>query len=149
MSYFTETFESILEFKQDIKASYSARRASEKLSGDHQIGKAAHAAYKAYNSGNDANDNDPGRNSRGYVRRVNAANNVRRTADAISNDKNAAKAARGAARYTIDHTDRNTSKIMKNANTKSNRGITAKNAGRMMEGYDPVYEDLCRMGIID
>ena len=39
MSYFTETFESILEFKSDIKRHYDSMRDAELASGDHHIGK--------------------------------------------------------------------------------------------------------------
>ena len=55
------------EFKHDIEASYSVRRAAEKLSGDHNIGKTATTASKIYTSGSSGNyGGESGRNSKGY-----------------------------------------------------------------------------------
>ena len=128
-----------MEFKHDVEASYSTRRAAEKLSSDHNIGKVAHTASKIYNA---SGSGYKAKSSRDYVRGAIDAKQVKRHSDEISNNKNAAKAARGIGGVAHDK-----NRYMRDANHASNRGATINNMKR--ESYDPVYEDLCRMGIID
>ena len=109
-----------------------------KLSGDHNIGKAATTASKVYTSGSSGNyGGETGRNSRGYVRSKVDASNVKKYADAISNNKNAAKAARGVGGYISD-----TQKDMKRANKMSNRGITGNNIGESASIFDTLFDQI-------
>ena len=83
-SIFDGAFQAFDEFKHDIEASYSVKRAAEKLSGDHNIGKAATTASKVYTSGSSGNyGGETGRNSRGYVRSKVDASNVKKYDDEI------------------------------------------------------------------
>ena len=149
MSYFTETFESILEFKGDAEASYAVRRASEKVSGDHSVGKIAATASKAYN----ADGPDKATNSKEYIRRKNESNKTRRMASTIASNKDATNMAKSSLKYYGGKSERDR-KEMDAISKLNNRGITSQNGHDSLkrvkrEGYDPVYEDLCRMGIID
>lgn len=137
-SIFDGPFQALDEFKHDIEASYSVKRAAEKLSGDHNIGKAATTASKVYTSGSSGNyGGETGRNSRGYVRSKVDASNVKKYADAISNNKNAAKAARGVGGYISD-----TQKDMKRANKMSNRGVTGNNIGESPSIFDSLFSQI-------
>ena len=138
-SIFDGAFQALDEFKHDIEASYSVKRAAEKLSGDHNIGKAATTASKVYTSGSSGNyGGETGRNSRGYVRSKVDASNVKKYADAISNNKNAAKAAKGIGGYISD-----TKKVdMKRANKMSNRGVTGNNIGESASIFDPLFSQI-------
>lgn len=126
MSYFTETFESILEMKKDIEAAYSVNRAAEKLSGNHQYGKAAKNAAKVYNA-------------RGYVTHKQNAGNTKHLADHIN--AHGRRSVDGEFNRVLKHEEEPRRDYHKFNNAGRGRGLK--------EGYDPVYEDLCRMGVID
>ena len=108
MSYFTETFESIMEFKGDIPAAHATRRQYETGTGDHKYGKSSAARAK----------------------------------DAVNNNKHEMSGTKsGAAGYRDNvHNGKTIPKQMDDA--REYRRKCAK------ESYDPVYEDLCRMGIM-
>lgn len=78
MGYFTETM-ALFEFKGDAENAYTSRNAAEKLSGDHQIGKAAYAAGKGCvnYSGSTKNKNE-------YEKRKQDFANRKRIADAVN-----------------------------------------------------------------
>ena len=138
-SVFDGAFQALDEFKHDIEASYSVRRAAEKLSGDHNIGKTATTASKIYTSGSSGNyGGESGRNSKGYVRSKVDASNVKKYADAISNNKNAAKAARGVGGYLSDTHQ----KDMKHANKMSNRGVTGNNTNESASIFDTLLDQV-------
>lgn len=125
MSYFTETFESILEMKKDIEAAYSVNRAAEKLSGNHEYGKAAKNAAKVYSA-------------RGYVTHKQNAGNTKNLADHIN-----AHGRRSVDGVLKDELKREEPRRDYHKFNNAGRGRGLK------EECDPVYEDLCRMGIID
>ena len=115
MSYFTETFESILEFKGDIAAGYASARRLNNFSGDHKIGKQmSNASKKAAMRGGEGN-----RGTDEHYKDITSSGSV-------SNDKYNAYNAK------------------KDNYTKMRNKQDAKR-----ESFDPVYEDLYRMGIID
>ena len=118
MSYFTETFESILEFKGDT----DSRDLRDKMSGDHTYGGAISKAHGDFHRSED----------------------VRNMKDKKNHDS-MEKAAKNA--YAGKRSD-----IIKKSNATARDAAAGKYGSygkRVMgEGFDPVYEDLCRMGII-
>lgn len=118
MSYFTETFEGILEFKGDA----NARDLQNKLSGDHKIGKAVNKKGQNYGSEDVRSMKD------------------KRNHDAM--EKGAKEALSGSRKDTM----KKSVDMAKDASA-GKYGEYGKRVSK--ESYDPVYEDLCRMGIID
>ena len=119
MSYFTETFENILEFKNSV----DARDINEKMSGSHVFG-------KEFNRKGQKDGSEDVRN----MKDKHQYDRLNKVAKDVSN---------GPRRKAVGS-------IMKTAKDAENGkyGEYGKRAVKH-ESIDPVYEDLCRMGIID
>ena len=125
MSYFTETFESILEFKGDAELAYAKRRAYERSTGWHRTNTSGSDSYK-------------------------------RGMDQINNNYHQYKSGRAGSKPDYDNASNDTKKsarlihdeLDKDRNSISH-SIAKHNKKAKHESFDPVYEDLCRMGVID
>ena len=116
MSYFTETFESILELKGDP----DARDLRDKMSGDHKYSKAFSGGYRG-------------------------SEDVRNMRDKMHHD-NMVKSAKNTINGKRSDVPKKAVAMAKDASA----GRYGSYGKRVMgEGSDPVYEDLCRMGVID
>ena len=135
MSYFTETFESILETKEANKTPAHD-----------------HPGSNNFKTAQDKKDHD-------NANRPNHSAS-QRLKDRIENQKNALDKKtdkNGMHAYTADN-DLNNAKVRAHSNRQhgdvpyTGAGLHAQaklNHRSLKEGFDPVYEDLCRMGIID
>ena len=125
MSYFTETFESILEFKGDIAAGYAERRNAEADTHIHGYGKTAseYAKDRAMNPIGTKNGNVY-KDMKEYSKKHGTG------------IKDEYKSYNSNQKSRAEFTHRDLDNRRNDAKTKH-------------ESFDPVYEDLCRMGIID
>ena len=128
MSYFTETFESILEFKGDIAAGYADRRNYERGTNAHRGGK--HASRMAKNA---TNYHMGAKNGEG----IKALDYHSITGNETTKEKY--KDYNRDAKHHADNSNRQ---------MDVEREMRKKYRPRR-ESFDPVYEDLCRMGVID
>ena len=119
MSYFTETFESILEFKGDT----DARDLRDKMSGSHKYGKAISKLTK-----NEKRSED-----------------VRNMRDKMHHD-NMERVTKRSLSGNRDDIPGKAASMVKDASA-GKYGSYGKRVAK--ESFDPVYEDLCRMGVID
>ena len=94
MGYFTETM-ALFEFKGDAEAAYAVRRAAEKMSGDHTIGKSASAMGKIA-----VNQTSPtgATTADDYRRKVEYNSKMKKEIDRCANSKSEMNKARGEFR---------------------------------------------------
>ena len=145
MSYFTETFESILEFKNSI----DARDLRDKVSGDH-----TYAASKKVLGKSTYNDMMVGGAADGRGEDVRNMREKRDYDAASRATKNAVNGKRSAVISKSNAMNRDTESgkygaYGKRVAQRSNAEVEKITSKIKHESYDPVYEDLCRMGIID
>ena len=143
MSYFTETFESILEFKGEAELAYAKRIQSEKQTHKH---------------GNFTDDESYGKYM--YRNGVSVVSRKSQTKD-TSNPHNDAYTPKGLTNRKTGTVKQNYKNqvdyhnYVKNSvyggkdNSAVQHSIEKHNKKVNKESFDPVYEDLCRMGIID
>ena len=129
MSYFTETFESILELKSDIDKANTRRQLWDQQSGYHNHSFQKYNSKDAHEFGNSLN------NKRG----IRSADSRNRTNDDIKAQDDAYLKRRAADRARAKADPAYAEQKKKEAMERRTKH----------ESFDPVYEDLCRMGIID
>ena len=127
MSYFTETFESILELKSDIAKANTRRELWDQQSGNHSH------SFQKYNSKDAHEFGQRLKNTRSYDQRNGINNDIKAQDDAYLKRR-----ADDRARAKSDP-----------AYAEQKKKEAMARRGTKHESFDPVYEDLCRMGLID